>query len=260
MPENRLAIMKLLLPLLGLALIARCLGAADAMPKNDLQTAIKDLGGKSNYSWTSTPKTEGTGVNWRQGPTEGKAEKGGYTYCRLTFNDNSIELAFKGDKGAIKREGEWQSAEELQGDNAWIARRLKAFKAPVAEAEDLLSKAKELKTSEGGLYSAGLSEAGAKELFSRLRRGATEPTDAKGSVKFWLKDGALPDRPRSLCRRMRKGNCPDGPLRAGPVAKPRTIKAREPVVRGTKWRRSRFMRTPMNFLAGEPPRCHRCAP
>jgi hypothetical protein len=183
--------MKLLLPLLGLAFIARCLCAADAMPKNDLQTAIKDLGGKSNYSWTSTPKTEGTGVNWRQGPTEGKAEKGGYTYCRLTFNDNSIELAFKGDKGAIKREGEWQSAEELQGDNAWIARRLKAFKAPVAEAEDLLSKAKELKKSEGGLYSAGLSEAGVKELFSRLRRGATEPADAKGSVKFWVKDGAL---------------------------------------------------------------------
>jgi len=190
-PENRLAIMKLLLPLLGLAFIARCLCAADAMPKNDLQTAIKDLGGKSNYSWTSTPKTEGTGVNWRQGPTEGKAEKGGYTYCRLTFNDNSIELAFKGDKGAIKREGEWQSAEELQGDNAWIARRLKAFKAPVAEAEDLLSKATELKKSEGGLYSAGLSEAGVKELFSRLRRGATEPADAKGSVKFWVKDGAL---------------------------------------------------------------------
>jgi hypothetical protein len=183
--------MKLLLPLLGLAFIARCLDAADAMPKNDLQTAIKDLGGKSNYSWTSTPKTEGTGVNWRQGPTEGKAEKGGYTYCRLTFNDNSIELAFKGDKGAIKREGEWQSAEELQGDNAWIARRLKAFKAPVAEAEDLLGKAKELKKSEDGLYSAGLSEAGVKELFSRLRRGATEPADAKGSVKFWVKDGAL---------------------------------------------------------------------
>jgi hypothetical protein len=174
-----------------LALSARCLHAADATPKNDLQTAIKDLGGKSNYTWTSTPKTEGTGVNWRQGPTEGKAEKGGYTYCRLTFNDNAIELAFTGDKGAIKREGEWQSAEELQGDNAWIARRLKAFKAPVAEAEDLLSKAKELKKSEGGLYSAGLSEAGVKELFSRLRRGATEPADAKGSVKFWVKDGAL---------------------------------------------------------------------
>jgi hypothetical protein len=183
--------MKLLLPLLGLALSARCLHAADATPKNDLQTGIKNLAEKSNYTWTSTPKTEGTGVNWRQGPTEGKAEKGGYTYCRLTFNDNAIELAFKGDKGAIKREGEWQSAEELQGDNAWIARRLKAFKAPVAEAEDLLSKAKELKKSEGGLYSAGLSEAGVKELFSRLRRGATEPADAKGSVKFWVKDGAL---------------------------------------------------------------------
>ncbi len=183
--------MKHLFLLLGIATMAHCLPAVDAEEKKDLQTALKKLGEKPSYSWTSTPKTEGTGVNWRQGPTEGKAEKGGYSYCTMTFNDNPIELAFKGDKGAIKREGEWQSAAELQGDNAWIARRLKDFKAPVAEAEDLLSKATELKKSEGGLYSSALTEAGVKELFSRIRRGVTEVKDAKGSVKFWLKDGAL---------------------------------------------------------------------
>jgi len=150
-------------------MITHSLLAAEADSKSDVQQAIRKLSGKPNYSWTSTPKTEGAGQNWRQGPTEGKTEKGGYTYAAFTFNDTEVELAFHGDKSAIKRSGEWESADELEGgNNAWIGRRLKAFKPPAGEAEDLLGKAKSLKKEDGGIYSGGLTEEGVKELFSRI--------------------------------------------------------------------------------------------
>ena len=44
-------------------------------------------------------------------------------------------------------------------------------------------------------YSADLTEEGVKQLFARGPRrpgaDAPSPTNAKGSVKFWLKDGVL---------------------------------------------------------------------
>jgi hypothetical protein len=79
----------------------------------------------------------------------------------------------------------------LQGENEWIARRLKAFKAPATEADDLAAKVKELKKSDGGLYSGDLTEAGIKEIFARGRRTATDPKNTKGWAKFWVKDGLL---------------------------------------------------------------------
>src|SRR5881397_3966166 len=70
---------------------------------------------------------------------------------------------------------------------AFLVRMLKTFKAPAAQAEDLASKTKELKKEEA-VYSGDLTDEGAKDL---LTRGRGEASDAKGSVKFWLKDGQL---------------------------------------------------------------------
>jgi hypothetical protein len=56
------------------------------------------------------------------------------------------------------------------------------------EAADLAGKTKELKAGDGGLWSGDLTEEGAKDLLSF---GQTPPKDAKGSVKFWVKDGSL---------------------------------------------------------------------
>ena len=70
---------------------------------------------------------------------------------------------------------------------------LQNFKAPAAQAEDLAGKAKELKSSEGA-YSGDLTEEGAKSLLTLGRgRGGNAPeiSGAKGSVKFWIKDGVL---------------------------------------------------------------------
>ena len=57
----------------------------------------------------------------------------------------------------------------------------------------MAGKTKDLK-KDGEAYASDLTEAGAKELLSfGGRRGgnAPEPKNAKGSVKFWVKDGLL---------------------------------------------------------------------
>jgi hypothetical protein len=183
--------MKKLLLCATASLIAGSVLAADADTRAEVKAAAQKLADKSNYSWTSTSRSEGGNANWRQGPLEGQTEKGGFTYCKVTINDNEIETAFKGAGAAIKREVAWESAEELEGNNAWIARQLRAFKPPAQDAEDFLNKAKPLKKGDDGLYSADLTEEGAKEFFSRRRRGQGTATNTKGWVKFWVKDGLL---------------------------------------------------------------------
>jgi hypothetical protein len=184
--------MKTFLSLSAVALLAAPLLAADDA-KSDMKAAAKKLSDKPNYSWTTTVKIEG-GQAFRIGPTEGKTEKNGWTHTKSSFNDNPFETVSKGEKGALKRDDEWKTVEELEGDDrgAWMARRIKTFKAPAAEAEDLADKVKELKKGDGGVWSGDLTEEGAKALFVLGRRAGTAgPPDSKGSVKFWLRDGVL---------------------------------------------------------------------
>ena len=77
-----------------------------------------------------------------------------------------------------------------------MARRMENLKAPAAEVQDLITKVKDI-TKDGDAYSGELTEEGAKSLatmgFGRRGGGGNRPapTDVKGSVKFWIKDGAL---------------------------------------------------------------------
>ena len=67
------------------------------------------------------------------------------------------------------------------------------IKTPAKEAAEIASFAKELK-KEGDVYSSDLTEEGAKKLQmfgSRSGPGGPTVSDATGSVKFWLKEGAL---------------------------------------------------------------------
>jgi hypothetical protein len=185
----------------SLVLMAGSLLAADS---DDVKAAARKLADQSNYSWKTTVVVpEGGGGNrFRPGPTEGRTEKDGYTFLSMTFGDNTSEAVLKGDKGAAKMEGEWQSLSELAGDGqpgpgTFMARRLRNYKTPAAEAEDLAGKTKDLK-KDGDMYSGELTEDGAKSLltFGGRRQGTggqgpPEPKNAKGSVKFWLKDGQL---------------------------------------------------------------------
>lgn len=178
-----------------LALMAGPLMAGD--PKEDVTNAAKKLAEKDNYSWKQTIENAGGG-GFGAGTTEGKAQKGGYLWLSMTMGDNTIEAVKKGEKGAIKNQEGWRSlAEAASGDRGpgtFMARRLQNFKGPATTAEELVGKVKELK-QEGDTYASELTEDGAKSqlMFGGRGGGGNGPeiNGAKGSVKFWVKDGLL---------------------------------------------------------------------
>jgi hypothetical protein len=183
-----------------MALLAGSLIAAVSSPKDDITAAAKKLAGASNYSWKSTVDM-GPNAPFTPGPTEGKTEKDGFTWLSMSFNDNTSVGVMKGGKIAVKTDEGWKTAEEAGGGGGggfnpgtMIVRRMQTLKVPAAEVEDLASKAKEIK-KDGDVYSGILTEDGAKALLAfGGRRGSNPPpapTNAKGSVKFWVKDGAL---------------------------------------------------------------------
>jgi hypothetical protein len=175
--------------------------AAD--PKDDVTAAAKKLAGKDNYSWKQNTENAGGG-GFGGGAAEGKTQKDGLIWMsRQGRNDNTIVSLKKGEKGAIKTQDGWQSLEELTaggggggggGGGRFMAMGMRNMKAPADQAADLVSKVKELK-KDGDAYSGDLTEDGAKSLlsFGGGRGGGNGPeiSGAKGSVKFWLKDGLL---------------------------------------------------------------------
>ena len=183
----------LVLGLVGLT--AQALFAAES--GNKVASASKQLGEKQNYSWTMTTK-EADGSSGRLGPVDGKADKGGLTYLTFSVSDVPVEVYMKGDKGTAKALEGWQTFDEIaqtSGTAAAVVRFLRAYKAPVAQSASLAEKAKELKEADGAL-SGELKEDAVKDLLlmgGRRREGLDEPKieGAKGSVKFWIKDGVL---------------------------------------------------------------------
>ncbi len=183
--------------LLGtLALLAGSLVAANAAPKDDVTAAAKKLADKDNYAWKQKTENAGGG-GFGGGASEGKVEKDGYLWVSMTMRDNTIEAVKKGDKGAIKTADGWQSLSEATSGDAgpatFAARRLQNFKAPAAQAETLAGQVKDLK-QDGDVYSGELTSEGAKaQLMFGGRGGGNRPeiSGAKGSVKFWVKDGVL---------------------------------------------------------------------
>ena len=196
--------MKINLVLTALPLLAGSLLAADSS-KDDITSAAKNLTSKGNYSWKTTVDAGGGGGGgggrFRPGPTDGKADKDGTIFLSMTRGENTIEAVLKGSKGALKTQDGWKSLSEAAeeggdqpGPGRFLARTLQNFKAPATEAEDLANKAKDLKKSDEA-YTGDLTEEGVKQIFARGPRRpggeAPSPSNAKGSVKFWLKDGTL---------------------------------------------------------------------
>ena len=178
------------------AFLAGSLLAANASPKDDINAAAKKLGEAANYSWKTTVVVP-EGSRFRPGPTEGKTEKDGFTHLTVSIGDSPMQAVLKGDKAAISNpDGGWQSLAELEtaeGPARFKAMAVRYFKGPVALAAELAAGAKEL-SKDGDAWSGELTEDAAKTLLTFGRRpGGDGPTvsDAKGSVKFWLKDGVL---------------------------------------------------------------------
>ena len=177
-------------------LLAGSLFTANSAPKDDILAATKQLGEKANYSWTTTVVVP-EGSRFRPGPTEGKTEKDGCTHLKMTIGDNALQAVLKGDKAAFTNpDAGWQSLAELdtnEGTGRFVGAMLRSFKAPAAQAADLVGGAKELQ-KDGDAYVSDLTDDAAKPLLTFGRRsGSDAPTvsNAKGSVKFWLNDGLL---------------------------------------------------------------------
>ena len=185
--------------LLGLlALIPSCKPptAAVSSPQDKLKSATKQLGDKPNYSWTTTLK-EGEGPG-RIGPIDGKADKSGLTYLSFMVGGFPVEVYMNGQKGTAKALEGWQSFDEIAqtgGTAAAIVRFMRSYKAPGVESAALSAEVKDIKEAEG-MMSGELKEDATKEYleFGTRRREGQEPPkfeNPKGSLKVWIKDGAL---------------------------------------------------------------------
>jgi hypothetical protein len=176
-------------------LLAASVLAVNAGPKDELNAAAKKLADQDNYAWKQTTENAGGG-GFGGGTTEGKIEKEGYLWLTTTMRDTSVEAVKKGDKGALKTQEGWQSLSDATsgdpGPGMFLARRLQNFKAPAAQARDLVDGVKELQ-KEGDVYRGEFTEDGAKSQLMFGGRGGNGPqvSGAKGSVKFWVKDGML---------------------------------------------------------------------
>ncbi|HEX7653183.1 MAG TPA: hypothetical protein VF607_06730 [Verrucomicrobiae bacterium] len=178
--------------------LAACtLALADS--KDDIAAAAKKLGDAANYSWHTTVAVP-EDAPFHPGPTDGKTEKDGYTDIKSSFRDNQIEIVKKGDKAAfLNQDGEWQTPEEAQADQGpgrFMAGMVRNAKTPADQAVDIAAGVKEFK-ADGEAVGGDLTEDAAKNLLSFRRRGGANGgggpniSEAKGSAKFWIKDGQL---------------------------------------------------------------------
>ena len=169
--------------------------AADTNTTGQVKEALSKLKSAANYSWTTTLKI--ADLPFTPGPVKGKAEKDGFASVSQEMNENKLEAVMKGDKIALKTEDQWQLIDEVDGFAAMMGSWLTANGTAGDEAGKLIGLVKELTTGEGGMVSGDLTTEGAQSLLAVRPRGTNAgpkppaPKNAKGSVKFWLKDGAL---------------------------------------------------------------------
>ena len=176
--------------------------------KDELKAAAKKLADAPNYSWTTTVKNNADnpgGARMTPGPIEGNAEKDGAVWFSTKIGENPLEGALKGDKFAFKVRDQWMGVGDLPGAGGgqqgrpdpamFMGRFLKNMRPGAAGVVDAIDKMQNVKSEGDGVYSGEFTPEGAKDLLSpnRGQGGSFAPnvTDARGSVKFWVKDGMI---------------------------------------------------------------------
>lgn len=197
--------------LFGLAaLMASSLMAADSTPKETVTAAAKKLGQQTNYAWTATVVVPDD-APFKPGPTQGKTEKEGFIVLNLSIFDNQIQAVLKAKKAAATTEdGSWKTMEEFdqqEGPGRFMGVFLRSVKRPADEATEIASFANDLK-KEGDAYTSDLTEVGAKALQTFKMPGGDNMAvnEAKGSAKFWIKDGVLTKYEFKLKGKMKFGD------------------------------------------------------
>jgi len=213
---------KLILPCIAAATAA---SFAFASPADDVKAAAKKLADASNYSWTTTSQNAGGGGGgFGGGPVNGVTEKGGCTVITRETQNGAMQTVRKGEQVVMQnQDGDWVTMEEMmaqfanrgggggggqggapaggQGGNRGGGGRggFGGGGSPADELLLLVDAAKDLKSADGAISGALTSEAVAQRLsFGRGGRGGggggqtpPAPANASGSVKFWVKDGAV---------------------------------------------------------------------
>jgi hypothetical protein len=207
------------------ALLATMLFAAGSLlaadPKDTVTTAAKKLADGGNYTWKQTVDAGEGGFGG--GVTQGKSAAG-LTWIQtpgFAFGGGDAppptERLYQGTNSATKNaEGQWQTAAEIAaaaaangggggfggGRGGMFGRG--ALELPTTTITNLVAGVKELKDDNGALVGDLTEDAAKANVFPGGRGrgrgpggggpgggGPPEPTDAKGSVKIWVKDGAL---------------------------------------------------------------------
>lgn len=197
MPADKSSNMKAFLVLGLVGILATTLSAADSASQTKIRSAAKKVADQGNYSWTTSTR-EADGSPGKLSNIEGKAEPGGGTFLSFAVGGLPVEVYMKGDKGTAKALEGWQTFDEIAatgGTPAAVVRFLRAYQTPASESTALAGKMSEFKEVDGVLEGALKEEAVTEFLLigTRRREGQEPPktSDTKGSVKFWIKDGAL---------------------------------------------------------------------
>jgi hypothetical protein len=185
-----------------IVLSSGALWAADSASTNQVSDAIAKLKSATNYSWTVTT-VAGPDAPFTPPPVKGQTDSAGFARFTTQFGENVADVIVKGDKAAVKGEDGWQLADAGGGFGPeMFALNLARNGTPTDEAARILNGVKEFKALDGDALGGDLSADAATDLLSfGPRRAAAKanpdapafppPKGAKGSAKFWLKDGAL---------------------------------------------------------------------
>jgi hypothetical protein len=178
------------------AIMTGALLSACADPKDDITSAAQKVTAGGNYSWQMTVVVP-PDSRFKPGPTDGKMQ-GSLTDVKMSFGDNHTQFIKDGTNAAITDpdDGSWEKLSDVDtsGAGRFLVPMVQNFKAPAAQATDLLADVQSIQQS-GASYSGTLTEDGAKKLltFGRGRRGGNAPsvTNPSGTVMFWVDGGQL---------------------------------------------------------------------
>ena len=199
---------------------------SSAAPVDDLAAAAQKLVDAPNYSWTST--TEIANSQFPAMPSEGVAEKGGFSVVTRTFNDNKSQTVRKGTEVVMQnRDGDWVTMEEMRaqfgggqrsggapggaapggapagggqrggGRGGFGGGMFGGVANPAEGVAALAAKLKDLKLVDGALVGTATGTDAAALLAPAGGRGGQGgqgnfgPKYSSVTVKFWLKDGAV---------------------------------------------------------------------
>ena len=214
----------------GMALALAFSGVtAFADAKDDAQAAVKKLADSASYSWTSTVeggfnRAPTNGKTEKDGYSTYNADFMQDSWQIIVKGNKSVA---KGGAGGWMNAADLQKAADDAGGfspEMIVMIRMQTFELPAAQAKEILDKAQNIKKADDGTYTADLSTQTATDMLTFRRpaapagaaggAGGAGPaggrggfgggagggggnfpqmtvTDAKGTVKIWVKDGAV---------------------------------------------------------------------